>query len=35
MISAIQKTDPRCEPIELSDEDKANLKALQAAMAAN
>jgi len=35
MISAIQKTDPRCEPTQLSDEDKANLKALQAAMAAN
>ena len=35
MINAIQKTDPRCEPTELSDEDKANLKALQAAMAAN
>ena len=35
MISAIQKTDPRCEPTQLSDEDKANLRALQAAMAAN
>ena len=35
MISAIQKTDPRCEPTQLSAEDNANLKALQAAMAAN
>lgn len=34
MITAIQKTDPRCEPVELTDEDKANLKALQAALAA-
>lgn len=32
MISAIQKTDPRCEPVALSEEDQANLKALQAAL---
>lgn len=32
MITAIQKTDPRCEPVELSAEDSANLQALQKLM---
>ncbi|MBN7798333.1 hypothetical protein [Parahaliea mediterranea] len=30
MLRAIQKTDPRCEPVPLSDEDQAALKALSA-----
>ncbi|TXS93617.1 hypothetical protein FVW59_05145 [Parahaliea aestuarii] len=30
MIKAIQKTDPRCEPTPLSDEEKAALQALSA-----
>ena len=30
IIATIQKTDPRCEPVPLSDEDKENLKILQA-----
>ncbi len=30
VIATIQKTDPRCEPVELSDEDKANLEILKA-----
>jgi hypothetical protein len=33
MIKAIQKTDPRCPPIELTTEEADALKALQAAMA--
>ena len=35
MIKAIQKTDPRCDPVELTEEDQANLQALQAALSAN
>ncbi|TXS95203.1 hypothetical protein FV139_04695 [Parahaliea maris] len=34
MLRAIQKTDPRCEPVPLSDEEKAALKALASAMPA-
>lgn len=30
MLKAIQKTDPRCEPVPLSDEEQAALKALSA-----
>jgi hypothetical protein len=33
MIVAIQKTDPRCAPVDLTDEDKQALVALQAALA--
>jgi hypothetical protein len=32
MIKAIQKTDPRCAPVELSEEEMAALKALASAM---
>ena len=35
MVKAIQKTDPRCDPVELTEEDQANLQALQAALSAN
>jgi hypothetical protein len=31
MTRAIQKTDPRCEPTELTEEETAALQALQAA----
>jgi hypothetical protein len=31
MLKAIQKTDPRCEPTSLKDEETAALKALTAA----
>ncbi|EED35543.1 conserved hypothetical protein [Luminiphilus syltensis NOR5-1B] len=30
MISALQKTDPRCEPVALTDAEKSGLKSLQA-----
>lgn len=30
VIATIQKTDPRCAPVELTDEDKANLEMLKA-----
>jgi mono/diheme cytochrome c family protein len=33
MIRGLQKTDPRCKPTELTDEEKQGLAALQAAMA--
>lgn len=32
IIATIQKTDPRCEPTPLTDEDRGNLKAIQAMM---
>jgi len=35
MIKTIQKTDPRCDATPLTDEDKANLKALRQFMAAS
>ena len=35
MLNAIPKTDPRCDPVELTEEDQANLQALQAALSAN
>ncbi len=35
IIGTIQKTDPRCGPVELSDEDKANLETLKAFRAAS
>jgi hypothetical protein len=35
VIATIQKTDPRCDAVPLTDEDKANLEALKAFAAAN
>ena len=32
LVSTIQKTDPRCEPSELNEEDMANMKILKAMM---